>query len=76
MLQQSHTRVSDPLGSPATIAQMLDFVARHDIEPVTEMFDFSHINDAIAHLEAGKARYRIVLKHVKNIGKFYSCSKF
>jgi uncharacterized zinc-type alcohol dehydrogenase-like protein len=52
-----------PLGSPATIGQMLEFSGRHNIAPVTEMFDFAQINEAIAHLEEGKARYRIVLKH-------------
>lgn len=54
---------ASPLGSPTTTRKMIDFVARHNIEPVTEMFDFSQVNDAIAHLEDGKARYRIVLKH-------------
>jgi alcohol/geraniol dehydrogenase (NADP+) len=52
-----------PLGSPTTMEKMLDFAARHQIEPVTEMFKFSQINEALAHLEAGKARYRIVLEH-------------
>ncbi|MBU3664979.1 MAG: NAD(P)-dependent alcohol dehydrogenase [Chthoniobacterales bacterium] len=52
-----------PLGSPATTAQMLDFCARHDIAPVTETFPMSKVNDAIAHLESGKARYRIVLQN-------------
>ncbi|WP_225895842.1 hypothetical protein [Dendronalium phyllosphericum] len=52
-----------PTGSPTTIVKMLDFAARHGIEPVTETFDFSQVNEALAHLEAGKARYRIVLKH-------------
>jgi uncharacterized zinc-type alcohol dehydrogenase-like protein len=52
-----------PLGSPTTVEKMLDFAARHQIEPVTEMFKFSQINEALAHLEAGKARYRIVLEH-------------
>ena len=52
-----------PLGSPTTIAKMLDFAARHRIEPVTETFAFSQVNEAMAHLAAGKARYRIVLKH-------------
>jgi uncharacterized zinc-type alcohol dehydrogenase-like protein len=52
-----------PLGSPATLAKMLDFAARHEVEPVTEVFDFSQVNEAFAHLESGKARYRIVLKH-------------
>ena len=51
-----------PLGNPATINQMLDFCARHDIEPVTEEFPLSEVNEALEHLESGKARYRIVLR--------------
>lgn len=52
-----------PLGSPATLAKMLEFAARQGVEPVTEMFAFDQVNEALAHLHAGKARYRIVLKH-------------
>ncbi|MBT8037959.1 MAG: NAD(P)-dependent alcohol dehydrogenase [Verrucomicrobiae bacterium] len=51
-----------PLGSPATVAKMLDFCARHDIAPVTETFPMDDVNAAIDHLRAGKARHRIVLK--------------
>ena len=51
-----------PVGSPATIKKMLDFALQHDIKPVVETFKFHQINDAIAHLESGKARYRIVLE--------------
>ena len=50
-----------PLGSPATIALMLDFCARHQIAPIVERFPMSQVNAAIAHLAAGKARFRIVL---------------
>ncbi len=50
-----------PLGSPATTAKMLAFAARHKIAPVVEMFPMAKINEAFAHFEAGKARYRIVL---------------
>ena len=50
-----------PLGSPATIRRMLDFCARHRIAAVTEHFPMSQVNEALAHLEAGKARYRVVL---------------
>ena len=50
-----------PIGSPAGIATMLDFAARHKITPQTEHFPMSRINEAFEHLEAGKARYRIVL---------------
>ncbi|MFQ3577812.1 MAG: NAD(P)-dependent alcohol dehydrogenase [Verrucomicrobiia bacterium] len=50
-----------PLGSPHATALMLEFCARHGITPVTEHFPMSHVNDALEHLRAGKARYRIVL---------------
>jgi uncharacterized zinc-type alcohol dehydrogenase-like protein len=52
-----------PSGAPATVAKMLDFAARHDIAAVTEEFPMSRADDALAHLRAGKARYRIVLKN-------------
>lgn len=52
-----------PVGSPATLAKMLEFAARHHIEPITEHYKFSQINEAIAHLRSGKARYRVVLSH-------------
>ncbi len=52
-----------PVGSPATIAKMIEFAALHHIEPVTEHFKFDQVNEALAHLESGKARYRIVLSH-------------
>jgi uncharacterized zinc-type alcohol dehydrogenase-like protein len=50
-----------PTGSPVAIATMLDFAARHRITPQTEHFPMSRINEAFERLEAGKARYRIVL---------------
>ncbi|MFO0824508.1 MAG: hypothetical protein U0792_15560 [Gemmataceae bacterium] len=52
-----------PLGSPATTADMLAFAARHNIAPVTETFSMSKVNEALGHLRAGKARYRIVLEN-------------
>jgi uncharacterized zinc-type alcohol dehydrogenase-like protein len=50
-----------PTGSPVAIETMLEFAARHSITPQTEHFPMSRINEAFEHLEAGKARYRIVL---------------
>ena len=50
-----------PTGAPVDIATMLDFAVRHGIAPQVEHFPMSKVNEAIAHLEAGKARYRIVL---------------
>ncbi|MGF1451666.1 MAG: NAD(P)-dependent alcohol dehydrogenase [Opitutales bacterium] len=52
---------SSPVGSPATLVTMLEFCARHTIAPVCEFFPMSEVNEAMAHLESGKARYRIVL---------------
>ncbi len=50
------------LGSPATTARMLDFCARHGIAPEIEVFPMSRVNEALDHLRAGKARYRVVLE--------------
>lgn len=52
-----------PLGSPATTMTMLEFCARHSIAPMTELFPLSEVNEALAHLEGGKARYRVVLQN-------------
>ena len=35
----------------------------HDIAPVTETFPMSRVNDALDHLRAGKARYRVVVEN-------------
>ena len=51
-----------PLGSPALTAKMLDFCVRHKIYPMVEEFPMNKVNEALEHLEKGKARYRIVLK--------------
>ena len=50
-----------PTGSPSVMAMMLEFAARHQIKPKVEHFPMSEVNEALAHLAAGKARYRIVL---------------
>ena len=50
-----------PTGSRAAIDSMLDFAARHQVTPQTEHFPMSRVNEAMDHLRAGKARYRIVL---------------
>jgi uncharacterized zinc-type alcohol dehydrogenase-like protein len=51
-----------PVGSPVGTTTMLDFAARHRIAPQTEHFPMSRINEAFERLEAGKARYRIILE--------------
>jgi uncharacterized zinc-type alcohol dehydrogenase-like protein len=42
---------------------MIEFCARHQILPVTELFPMSRVNEALAHLRAGQARYRVVLQN-------------
>ena len=52
-----------PVGSPASLRTMLNFVERHDIKPIIETFRFDQVNEALAKLASGKARYRIVLSN-------------
>ncbi len=54
---------ASPVGAPAVIADMLDFCARHQIAPKIEVTAMSRINEAMARLHEGKARYRIVLEN-------------
>lgn len=64
LIMGQKTVSGSPTGGPAVMATMLDFAARHHIAPQVEHFPLNKINDAIAHLAAGKARYRVVLDHV------------
>lgn len=50
-----------PTGSRPQMDIMLEFAARHGILPQVEHFPMSRVNDAIDHLRAGRARYRVVL---------------
>jgi uncharacterized zinc-type alcohol dehydrogenase-like protein len=52
-----------PVGSPAAMALMLDFAARHAIAPVTEHFPLSKVNDALERLKSNQVRYRVVLEN-------------
>lgn len=52
-----------PSGSPLAIARMLEFCARHGIEPMVETFPMSQVNEAMERLRAGRMRYRGVLKN-------------
>ncbi len=63
MIAGQKTISASPLGSPATIAQMLEFAARHNIQLMTETFSFEQINEAMQRVRDKKARYRLVLKH-------------
>lgn len=61
LINQQRSVSGSPNGSPIMMRRMLEFAARHNILPQTEHFPIAQVNDALAHLEAGKARYRIVL---------------
>lgn len=50
-----------PVGSPSTIAKMLNFAKLHKLKPVIEKFSFDDVNEAIKRLRSGQAHYRIVL---------------
>lgn len=52
-----------PVGSPATIEQMLEFAVLHKITPRVESYKMSEINEAFTRLKSGDARYRIVLSN-------------
>jgi len=62
LLEGQKSLSSSPTGSPAAIAIMLNFAARHHIQPTVETYKFSEINDALEKLRHGKPRYRIVLQ--------------
>jgi alcohol/geraniol dehydrogenase (NADP+) len=51
-----------PTGSPITIRMMLGFAIAIKSVRLSE-FPLSRVNEAMDHLKAGKARYRIVLRN-------------
>ncbi|MBV9224748.1 MAG: NAD(P)-dependent alcohol dehydrogenase [Acidobacteriaceae bacterium] len=63
LLFEQRSISSSPSGPPITVMTMLDFCARHKVEPITEEFPMTKASEAFEHLEAGKARYRIVLQN-------------
>jgi uncharacterized zinc-type alcohol dehydrogenase-like protein len=62
LLAGQKSLAASPTGSPAAIASMLSFAARHHIQPAIETFRLSEVNEALERLRQGKARYRIVLQ--------------
>lgn len=51
-----------PVGSPDTIAKMLDFAKLHKIKPKVEIFKMSQVNEAISRLRNNDIHYRAILK--------------
>lgn len=52
---------ASPTGSRSQIDTMLRFACHHHVAPKVEHFAMSRVNEAMDHLRAGKASYRIVL---------------
>ncbi|MFA0810212.1 NADPH-dependent aldehyde reductase Ahr [Microbulbifer epialgicus] len=61
MIRGQRSISASPVGSPATMETMLDFVAHHKISPQVEIYPMSQIEEAFKHLKSGKSKYRIVL---------------
>ncbi|EMI52907.1 NADPH-dependent aldehyde reductase Ahr [Rhodopirellula sallentina] len=61
MIMGQKSLSSSPTGSIAATRTMFDFVARHDIRPMTEVYPMSEINEAFDKLRNGSPRYRLVL---------------
>lgn len=51
-----------PTGSRNQLDKMMQFAAHHKVAPKVEHFPMSKVNEAMDHLRAGKASYRIVLE--------------
>lgn len=62
LIMQQRQVSGSPVGSPQTIANMLDFVAKHHIKLQIEKFKLSEINTAISKIKAGEIRYRAILE--------------
>ncbi len=63
LIGQQRSISGSPVGSPAVIAQMLEFACRHQIRPQVEIFPMQQVNRAMDRLRSGEARYRVVLKN-------------
>ncbi|KAJ1944325.1 hypothetical protein FBU59_002633 [Linderina macrospora] len=51
------------IGGKNIIKQTLDFAAEHNIRPIIERFPMAKVNEALEHMDQGKARYRVVLEN-------------
>ncbi|MXP54923.1 NAD(P)-dependent alcohol dehydrogenase [Pantoea sp. Seng] len=49
-------------GSPGQLRSLMKLASRADVAPTVEAFPMSKINNALDHVRAGKANYRVVLK--------------
>ena len=61
LIGQQRSVSGSPVGSPAVIAEMLEFATRHRIQPIIEQFRFDQANEAINRLRHGTPKFRVVL---------------
>jgi uncharacterized zinc-type alcohol dehydrogenase-like protein len=50
------------IGDRATISEMLQFAARHNIGATVEVMPMAEVNAALQRVRSNRARYRVVLK--------------
>ncbi|KAJ2806432.1 hypothetical protein H4R20_001686 [Coemansia guatemalensis] len=51
------------IGGRRIIDKMLELAVEHNIRPIVEKYPIDQVNEALKHMDDGKARYRIVLTH-------------
>lgn len=51
-----------PTGSASQLRTMINFAARKQVVPIIETYPMSQVNEALDHVRAGSARYRVVLE--------------
>ncbi len=61
LIPRALTVSSSPLGRPDEMQQLLMFCARHGIAPQVETLPMRRLDEAMAMLEQGNARYRLML---------------
>ena len=54
------------IGSPADIAEMLAFAAKHKVHPFIQERPLKDANQAVIDMDKGDARYRYVLVNEKH----------
>ena len=63
LLMQQRTVSGSIVGSPDTIAKMLEFAKLHNIKPQVEVFKMEDVNTALEKLRNGNVKYRLVLSN-------------
>ncbi|KAJ2370785.1 hypothetical protein IW150_004872 [Coemansia sp. RSA 2607] len=51
------------IGGVNVLKKTLEFASEHNVRPIIEKYPIDQVNEALQHMDAGKARYRIVLTH-------------